>query len=100
MKGVIRPKMTQLPASAEIPAGNLRSAPAHHTHRLAVAQPYYYKANATGESAGTFPAGTRVSQLSEKGSLSRVVDDRGLSVYTASAGLEPLSKSRSTTRKK
>jgi hypothetical protein len=100
MKGVIRPKMTQLPASAEIPAGNLRSAPARHTHRLSVAQPYYYKADAAREAAGTFAAGTRVSQLSTKGALSRVVDDRGLSVYTASAGLEALPQSRSTSRKK
>jgi hypothetical protein len=100
MKGVTRPKMTTLPATAQIPSGNLRRPPARYTHRLTAEQPYFYGPDASGPAVGTFENGTRVAQLSEEGALCRVVDSRGLSVYTSCAGLEPLPESRSGTRKK
>jgi len=100
MKGMTRPKMTRLPASAQIPAANLRRPPAHYTHQLSAAQPYFYEADASGEAAGTFDAGTRVARLAEEGALCRVVDGRGLSVYTSCGGLEPLPKPRSSAKKR
>ena len=94
MKGVTRPEMTTLPATAQIPSGNLRRPPAHYTHRLTAEQPYFYEPDASGPAAGTFDKGTRVAQVAEEGALCRVVDSRGLSVYTSCAGLEPLPKPR------
>jgi hypothetical protein len=100
MKGVTRPEMTTLPESAQIPPGNLRRPPTRFTHRLVADQPYFYEPDASGQPAGTFDAGTRVARIAEEGTQCRVVDSRGLSVYTGCAGLEPLSKSRSVTRKR
>jgi hypothetical protein len=100
MKGVTRPKMTTLPEAAQIPAGNLRRPPSRYTHRLIAEQPYFYEADASGNAPGTFGAGTRVARVTEEGALCRVVDSRGLFVYTSCAGLEPLAKSRSTSRKR
>jgi hypothetical protein len=100
MKGVTRPKMRMLPATAQIPKGNLRRPPATYTDRLAGAQPYFYEPDVSGEPAGTFAAGTRVRRLSEAGSVCRVVDSRGLSVYTSCAGLTPLGARRAAARKR
>jgi hypothetical protein len=99
MKGVTRPKMTTLPASAQIPERNLRRRPARYTHRLSAQQPYYYESEASGEPAGRFDAGTRVAKLSDVGSLCHVVDSRGLSVYTSCAGLEPLPAARAAKKR-
>jgi len=100
MKGVTRPKMTTLPASAQVPKGNLRRPPSRYTHRLVAEQPYFYEPDASGEAAGTFGAGTRVARVAEEGTLCRVVDSRGLSVYTSCAALEPLPTSRAPSRKR
>lgn len=97
MKGVTRPKMRTMPEAAQIPQSNLRRPPATYTHRIAVAQSYFYEADALGEPAGHFAAGTRVRRLSADGALCRVVDRRGLSVYTDCAGLTPLRAPRKTT---
>ena len=99
MKGVTRPKMTTLPAAAQIPERNLRRRPARYTHRLAERQPYYYKPDAAGDPAGTFDAGTRVAKLSDTGALWHVVDSRGLAVYTNGAGLEPLPAPRAAKKR-
>ena len=100
MKGVTRPKMTTLPEAAQIPARNLRRPPARYTHRVIAEQPYFYEPDATGNAAGTFGAGDRVARVEEEGTLCRVVDSRGLFVYTSCAGLEPLAKLRSSSRKR
>lgn len=100
MKGVIRPKKMTLPASAQIPSANLRQPPAEFTHRLTAPQPFFYAADASGEPAGTFRAGTRVARLEEAGPMCRVVDGRGLSVYTSCDGLEPLPTSPPRARKR
>ena len=99
MKGVTRPKMTTLPASAQIPEANLRRRPDRFTHRLSDPQPYFYKPDASGEPAGRFDAGTRVAKLSEEGSWCHVVDSRGLSVYTSCDGLEPLPARRAAKKR-
>jgi len=99
MKGVTRPKMTTLPASAQIPKGNLRRRPARYTHRLTVPQPYFYAPGDSSNPAGTFEAGTRVARLSDEGPLCHVVDSRGLSVYTSCAGLEPLPAPRAAKKR-
>ena len=90
MKGVTRPKMTTLPASAQVPERNVCRRPARYTHRLSARQPYFYEPDATGDPAGTFDAGTRVAKRNDAGTLCEVVDSRGLLVYTRCAGLEPL----------
>ena len=99
MKGVTRPKMTTLPASAQIPKGNLRRRPARYTHRLTVTQPYFYAPGDAGDPAGNFDAGTRVARLADAGTLCQVVDSRGLSVYTSCAGLEPLPAPRAAKKR-
>ena len=100
MKGVLRPKRTVLPASAQIPSRNVRRRPARYTHELVAEQPYFYEPDSSGEPAGTFAAGTRLEQVAEEGALRRVVDSRGLSVYTSSDGLEALPKPRARARKR
>ena len=90
MKGIVRPKMTELPESAQVPAGNLRRPPARLTHRVTARQPYYYAPDASREADGVFDAGTRVALRSEDGALCGVVDARGLFVYVACSGLERL----------
>lgn len=100
MKGVTRPKMTTLPEAAQIPAGNLRRPPVRYTHRLIAEQPYFYEPDGSGNAAGTFGTGARVARIAVEGALCRVVDSRGLSVYTSCAGLEPLVKLRSGSRKR
>ena len=90
MKGVTRPKKTTLPASAQIPAKNLRPPPVEYTHYLRVEQTFFYEPDASAEPVATFAAGTRVARLGEIGGMCRVVDSRGLDVYTSCEGLEPL----------
>lgn len=100
MKGVIRPARSVLPDSAQIPDGNLVDPPSAFTHAVTGDQAYYYHSRRSKEAAGTFSAGTRVKLVSTGGSMCRVVDGRGLSVYTACDGLEPLTPARSSSRSK
>ena len=90
MKGVIRPKMTTMPASAQVPPKNLRRPPAKFTHRITARQPYFYDADASGDPPGNFSVGTRVARIADAGTMCQVVDNRGLSVFTSCNGLEPL----------
>lgn len=101
MKGVTRPRKVVLPDSAQIPEQNLRRPPpTRFTHTVAADQPFYYQSSAEAEAAGTFAAGTRVLQLTTSTPLCHVVDERGLAVYTACEGLEPLQqRSRPRARK-
>lgn len=89
MKGVIRPEKRILPDAAAVPAKNVVAVPRRFTHEVVSEQPFYYAARAT-EPAGSFPPGSQVRVAAEGRTRSRVVDARGLSVYTASAGLRPL----------
>jgi hypothetical protein len=81
MKGFVRPKKTVLPASAQVPKGNLRVPASQFTHRLKAEQPYFYEADDHGTPDGTLAAGTAVEWLADHGALARIVDDRGLSVF-------------------
>jgi hypothetical protein len=89
VKGVIRPKKRVLPDAATVPAKNLAPVPRRFTHEVAAEQPFYYSARDT-EPAGTLSAGSRVRLASEGRTRCRVVDARGLAVYTACTGLTPL----------
>lgn len=87
MKGFRRPKMVVLPEPALPPEGNLVDRPVRLSHVLAHRQPYFYSLTTT-ESAGGFDAGTRVALLSRDGPWCRVVNEQGLSVFTACDGLQ------------
>jgi hypothetical protein len=89
VKGVIRPEKRILPDAAAVPKKNQAPVPRRFTHEVAGEQPFYYAARDT-EPAGTLSAGSRVRLASEGATRCRVVDSRGLVVYTACAGLKPL----------
>jgi hypothetical protein len=89
VKGVIRPEKRILPDAAAVPAKNQAPVPRRFTHELAAEQPFFYSLRDT-EPAGTLSAGSRVRLTSEGRTRCRVVDARGLAVYTACAGLTPL----------
>ena len=89
VKGVIRPEKIVLPDAAAVPAKNIAAAPRRFTHELATEQPFYYSARGT-EPAGTLAAGARVRVAAEGRTRCRVVDARGLAVYTACSGLKAL----------
>ena len=84
------PKTTLLPGSGEVPIENLRRPPTRYTHRVMGEQPYFYQPQIGPTAAGTFDAGTRVALIAEAGALCRVVDSRGLFVFTKCSGLEKL----------
>ena len=93
MGNFLRPKATVLPESALIPKANLVEAPpGGFTHEVKAAQPYYYgKSAGAAHPDGTFEAGAKVALLAhDRGSLCRVADARGLSVYTEFEGLAAL----------
>lgn len=87
MKGILRPRKFVLPDAAAVPAKNQVSVPRRFTHEVAAEQAFYYSARDT-EPAGTLSAGSRVRLTTEGRTRCRVVDSRGLSVYTACAGLK------------
>jgi len=97
MDRMIRPKAIVVPEAAQIPAENLVSPPKKFTHELRTAQPFYYALadDAPQEPpAGELQTGTKVIVASPaSGKLVRVVDGRGLSVWTLAAGLVELPKS-------
>ena len=94
MENFIRPPMTVLSESAQIPARNLIDPPPKQfTHEVSSAQPFYYHepSNTDEPSAGTFAPGTKVVLMNhghEK--FCWVVDSQGLYVTTASPGLKAL----------
>jgi hypothetical protein len=94
VKGVLRPQKSVLPDAAAVPKQNQAPVPRRFTHELAAEQPFYYSARDT-EPAGKLRAGSRVRLTSEGPSRCRVVDSRGLSVYTAPDGLTPLAPATS-----
>ena len=89
MKGVLRPQKSVLPDAATVPRKNQAPVPRRFTHELIAAQPFYYSPRSQ-EPAGTLPAGSRVRLSTEGRTRCRVIDARGLSVYTAADGLKPL----------
>jgi hypothetical protein len=89
VKGVLRPQKSVLPDAAAVPKKNQAPVPRRFTHELAAEQPFYYSARDTAP-AGSLPAGSRVRLASAGRTRCRVVDSRGLSVYTACDGLTPL----------
>jgi hypothetical protein len=99
VKGVIRPEKVVLPDTAQIPAGNLVQVPARFTHEVVAEQPFYY-ASGDDRAAGTFAARTRVQRLTDDAPRCRVVDGRGLSVFTACDGLKPLPPPRARRAKR
>jgi hypothetical protein len=90
MKGFKRPKMSVLPDSAVVPDENMLPPPKKFTHLVVAEQPYFYSdAPKPATPAGTFAAGTRVLLSShDDGAMCRVVDERGLHVFTACDGLQ------------
>ena len=98
MKGVLRPQKSVLPDAATVPKKNQAPVPRRFTHAVAAEQPFYYSMRDT-EPAGSLPAGSRVRLASEGRPRCRVVDSRGLSVYTACDGLAPLEPTASRQRR-
>jgi hypothetical protein len=96
MDRMIRPKAIVVPEAAQVPTANLISPPKKFTHALRTAQPFYYALadGAPPESpAGELKKGTKVIVASPaSGKFVRVVDSRGLSVWTLAAGLVELPK--------
>ena len=84
-----RPKATVLPDSALVPEKNLQPPPTEFSHEVIADQPYYYSSPQQATSPdGMFPAGTKVKLLAHNGGpMCRVVDARGLCVWTAFSGL-------------
>jgi hypothetical protein len=89
MRGFERPRATVLPDAALVPAANLTTPPVQFTHRLLVAQPYYYALpEGRSDCDGHFEAGTPlVLRAHAHGPWCEVVDGRGLRVLTAFKGL-------------
>jgi hypothetical protein len=102
VKGIQRPKMFVLPETAHVPSENLVEPPTRFTHALTADQPCYYS-RGQSKPAGTLTAGTRVALISSDETECQVVDPRGLSLFTACAGLEPYrapdEKTRPSTRR-
>jgi hypothetical protein len=93
MDRIIRPPMTVLPDSAQVPEQNLvQPAPTHFSHKVVKEQPFYYTLPGRGSPpAGVFPSGTQVLLNShDGGALCHVADARGLLVVTRHDGLEKL----------
>ncbi len=93
MKGFKRPKMSVLPDSAVVPDENMLPPPKEFTHLIKAEQPYFYsdaaKPATPAKPDGTFAAGTKVLLSShDGGAICRVVDERGLHVFTAWEGLQ------------
>ena len=94
MEHVIRPAVTVLAESAQIPEQNLIHPPPNcFTHRLKVEQPYYFVGpEQSATPAGHFAVEARVVlMVHDGGAVCRVVDQQGLYVATAFAGLVPIS---------
>jgi hypothetical protein len=94
VNGVIRPKMTVLPESAQIPDRNLIQPPPNQfTHEVKAEQPYYYEGlRQAAAPQGTLPQGVKVVLLCRDGPECRVADGGGLYVATAFSGLRPIRK--------
>ena len=98
MEHIIRPAVKVLAESAQIPEHNLiRPPPNCFTHQLKFEQPYYLDVPKQSAAAtGHFSVGTRVVlMVHDGGTYCRVVDQQGLYVATAFAGLVPVSQSES-----
>ena len=91
-----RPKATVLPDSALVPEKNLQPPPTEFSHEVIAHQPYYYSSPQQATSPdGMFPAGTKVKLLAHNGGpMCRVVDARGLCVWTAFSGLRRLPQAK------
>jgi hypothetical protein len=90
MENVIRPAVTVLAESAQIPEHNLiRPPPNCFTHELKIEQPYYFVDPAQAAAPeGRFQVGTKiVIMVHDGGPTCRVVDHQGLYVATAFEGL-------------
>ena len=81
-----------LPAAALVPEGQLVEHKGQPTHRMRVQQAFHFEVPSRGRRpAGRLEAGAAVRLLDSQGRWARVVDERGLVVFTALGGLEALS---------
>lgn len=94
---MLRPKAEVLADAALVPPRNLVTPPPEcFTHVLTRDQPWFYDADAAAKRApesadGHFTHGMRVVLMARcDAEICRVVDERGLYVATAYAGLAPL----------
>ena len=88
---VLRPRAKLLPASALVPDGQPIHSDKAPTHRLRAEQPMHFEVPVQSRRpAGRLPKGAAVQLLACEGRWAHVVDERGLSVFTALSGLEPL----------
>lgn len=102
MKGMLRPKMIELPASARVPASAEGRPPRRFTHTVTATQPYYFEPDGAGAPSGYLEAGVRVARRDDAAAadtLSAVTDARGLRVFTPTAGLAPLPAPPRTSRR-
>jgi hypothetical protein len=92
MKGMLRPAMTVLPASAlDTKADVVSPPPNRFTHVVRAKQPFYVGTALSGEPGGSFPSGAKVVlMIRGKGDACRVIDRRGRYVTTSWKGLRPL----------
>lgn len=76
--------MQVLPASALVPAANCKAPATHFTHAAGAGQVYFHQRSRQGaQPDGHFAPGTPLLlQVRGRGPLCRVVDGRGLSVFT------------------
>lgn len=88
---VLRPRARVLPDAALVPVGQPLERAGPPTHRLRIGQPVHFEVPVRGRrAAGRLEAGAVVQLRDRRGRWARVVDGRGLLVFTAFAGLEPL----------
>jgi len=95
MEGMTRPEVVILPEGAVVPRTSIISpAPNQFTHEVIQTQPFFFSDSSTRSSPnGEFKPGTRVNLLFyDGGEMCRVVDERGLYVLTAYAGLRSIEK--------
>ncbi len=103
MDHMLRPKLTVLPDSAQLPDRNrIQPPPNQFTHEVRAEQSYYYIGPHEGaQPEGKFPAGAKVVLMTHDGGpMCRVADGRGLYVTTAFDGLRRLDDDEEPTTEK
>ncbi|HEY0372249.1 MAG TPA: hypothetical protein VGD79_09625 [Thermoanaerobaculia bacterium] len=92
MKGFVRPEITVLSESSEVPEGHVVEPPEEFTHELVRDAAYGYDEPAPAQMtpARTLPAGTKVRLVAEDGDSRHVVDPRGLMVMIDKDALRKL----------
>jgi len=92
MRGMLRPKVRIVPASALVPHDRLIQPPPNRfTHLVRERQPYYYGPKPGKRPDGEFAEGTPVVlMVHDRGKMCWVVDGQGLYVLTPFEGLKKL----------